>query len=56
MFLLDAGYHICIARSLTFPRNKGQMYGKLNTKVSWATFVLAIVFILTFEQVEEKSD
>lgn len=53
-FLLDASYHIFIARSLTFPRHKGQMCGKVNTKVFWVTLILSILFILAFDQVEVK--
>lgn len=45
MFLLDSVYHTFTVRSPAFPRNKGQMYGKFKTKLSWLPFVLAILFI-----------
>lgn len=53
-FLLDAGCHTFMARSLTYPRNKGQMYEKFKTKVSRVTFILVILFISAFEQAEAK--
>lgn len=46
MFLLDAVYHsFIVVYTFFFSKNKGEVYERFKTKLSWLPFILALLLV-----------